>query len=251
MPSASLPPATASSGSLPPPPLISFLASSSSVGRVEAAVGRDRRDERRATALRRGGEDDGAEPVLVAQRQRDVAQGVALEAVDALDDDAVHRLGRERRRLVAGRLALEHLDLVAQRLDLVEALAGAVDHLADRHVEHLGELGEASLLGAEPLDRAGAGDRLDAAEVGADRRLGHDLHGTDVAERPHVGAAAQLDRVPAGLEHADDVAVLVAEEGDGAEVGGLGLGGLVVAHGVVGEDLGVGEVLDLLDLRRR
>ena len=146
---------------------------------------------------------------------------------------------------------LSDLDLVAQRLDLVEPLAGAVDDLADGHVEHVGQLGEAALLLAQPLDRAGAGDRLDAAEVGADRRLGHDLHRADVAEGAHVGAAAELDRVPAGLEHADDVAVLVAEERDGTEVGGLGLGGLVVAHRIVGEDLGVGEVFDLLDLRRR
>ena len=77
-------------------------------------------------------EHDGAEPVLVAQGEGDVAERVALEAVDALDDDAVDGLGGERRRLVAGRLALERLDLVAQRLDLLEALASAVDHLADR-----------------------------------------------------------------------------------------------------------------------
>ena len=39
---------------------------------------------------------------------------------------------------------------------------------------------------------------------------------TDVAGGAHVGAAAQLDRV-ADLEDPDDVAVLVAEEGDRAE----------------------------------
>ena len=82
----------------------------------------------------------------------------------------------------------------------------------------------------------------------ADRALGHDLERADVAERAHVGAAAQLDRVRAGLEHPHDVAVLVAEEGDGAELAGLVLGGLVVAHRVVGEDLAVGEVLDGRDL---
>ena len=78
-------------------------------------------------------------------------------------------------------------------------------------------------IGAEP------GDGLDAAEVRADRALGHDLHRADVAEGAYVGAAAELGGVRAGLEHAHDVAVLVAEEGDGAELLGLGLGGLVVA----------------------
>ena len=40
-----------------------------------------------------------------------------------------------------------------------------------------------------------------------------------------VRAAAQLDR-RSGLEHPHDVAVLVAEEGDGADRLGLALGGL-------------------------
>ena len=75
--------------------------------------------------------------------------------------------------------------------------------------------------------------------------------GADVAEGAHVGAATQLERMPAGLEHAHDVAVLVAEERDRTELGGVVLGGLVVAHRVVGEDLVVGEVFDLADLLGR
>ena len=67
----------------------------------------------------------------------------------------------------------------------------------------------------------------------------------DVAGGPHVGAAAQLGRVRAGLEHPDDVAVLVAEEGDGPELLGEVLGRLVVADRLVGQDLVVGQVLDL------
>ena len=252
MPSASLPPATARSGSFPPPPLISFLASSRSAEASSPLSGRDGGHQRRPAALGRGGEHDGPQAVLVAQREREVAEGVSLEAVDSLDHHAVDRLGRERSPAwppAAWRFSA--LTSSRRARDLLEALAGAVDDLAHGHVEHLGQLGQPPLLLAEPLDRARAGDGLDAAEVGADGRLRHDLHRADVAEGPDVGAAAQLDRVPTRLEHADDVAVLVAEEGDGAEVGGLGLGGLVVAHRVVGEDLGVGEVLDLLDLRRR
>ena len=60
-------------------------------------------------------------------------------------------------------------------------------------------------------------------------------------------AAAQLDRV-AGLEHADDVAVLVAEERDRAERRGLLLGRLERAHRAVGQRLLVGDLLDLGDL---
>ena len=64
----------------------------------------------------------------------------------------------------------------------------------------------------------------------------------------HVGAAAQLGGVRAGLEHAHDVAVLVAEERDGTDLLGVVLGGLVVAHREVVEDVGVDQVLDLADL---
>ena len=62
-----------------------------------------------------------------------------------------------------------------------------------------------------------------------------------------MGAAAQLDRRP-GLEHADDVAVLVAEERDRAQRLGLGLGGLEDPRPLVAERLGVDQPLDLGDL---
>ncbi len=60
-------------------------------------------------------------------------------------------------------------------------------------------------------DAVGSGDGLDAAQVGSDRRLTDDLDRADVAGRPHVRAAAELDRA-SRFEHADHVAVLVAEE---------------------------------------
>ena len=63
-----------------------------------------------------------------------------------------------------------------------------------------------------------------------------------------MGAAAQLDRVAPRLEDPHDLAVLVAEEGDGAQLAGLVHGGLEVAHRGVVEDLAVGQVLDGSDL---
>ena len=55
-------------------------------------------------------------------------------------------------------------------------------------------------------------------------------------------------RLRPGLEDPDDVAVLVAEEGDGAHGLGLGHRHLYDADGVVDEDLVVGQVLDARDL---
>ena len=77
--------------------------------------------------------------------------------------------------------------------------------------------------------------------------LADDLDQADVAGGAHVRAAAQLDRV-ADLEHPDDVAVLVAEEGDRAERRGLVLGRLERARRRVGQRLAVGDPLDLGDL---
>ena len=94
------------------------------------------------------------------------------------------------------------------------------------------------------LERAVAGDRLDPAQVRADRALAHDLDRADEAERAHVRAAAQLRGRPR-LEHAHDLAVLLAEERDRAHALGLGLRRLVVAHGRVGDHLLVGQALDL------
>ena len=53
-----------------------------------------------------------------------------------------------------------------------------------------------------------------------------------------------------GLQDPHDLAVLVAEEGDGAHGLGLGLGGLVDPDPLVGEHLAVGQGLDPFDLLR-
>ena len=95
-----------------------------------------------------------------------------------------------------------------------------------------------------------AGEGFDAAQVGADRTLAHDLDRADVAGGRHVRATAQLERV-AGLEHSHDVAVLVAEEGDGALVARRLLGHLGRRHARVGEHFGVGQLLDATNLRWR
>ena len=100
-------------------------------------------------------------------------------------------------------------------------------------------LAEQRLLVVDVLERAVAGHGLDAAQVRADRALAHDLDRPDEPERVHVRAAAQLDRVLSGFEHAHEVAVLVAEERDRAEALGVVLRRLVVTHRRVGDDLGL------------
>ena len=63
-----------------------------------------------------------------------------------------------------------------------------------------------------------------------------------------MGATAQLNRVAAGLQHPHHLAVLLAEEGDGAQLLGPIEGRLEVAARGVVEHLGVDQVLHLGDL---
>ena len=109
----------------------------------------------------------------------------------------------------------------------------------------LGGLGEHPLVALQERDAGLAGDGLDAAQVRADRALADDLDRADVAGRADVRAAAQLDR-RAGLEHAHDVAVLVAEEGDRAERLGLRLAwSRTTRTAVLASVARVGDALDL------
>ena len=74
----------------------------------------------------------------------------------------------------------------------------------------------------------------------------------DLGGRAHVRAAAQLARVGAvaDLDHAHDLAVLLAEQRHRAEALGLLEGGGDRAHGVVGGDPRVDGVLDVAQLLR-
>ena len=252
MPSGSLPPATARSARLAAAALDGLGGVGDELAGVEPAVaarrrprGRRRRRRARRRARRRGCRAGRAR----RRRGRGCRRGRGRRPGRRRRRRPPGRRGRRRRRWPAcgaGRRARWRSALTSSA-----RLRAPSTTSADRHVQRLGRRRQGGLGVAEPLDRAGAGDGLDPAEVGADRALADDLQRADVAEGAHVGAAAQLGRVRAGLEHPDDVAVLVAEEGDGAERLGLGLRRLVVAHRRVGEDLGVGEVLDLADLLGR
>ncbi len=131
-----------------------------------------------------------------------------------------------------------------QRLDLVEPALHATDELVGRRPDETGGIGDQLLVALQQTDGVLAGDRLDAAQVGPDGRLADDLDETDVAAARDVGATAQLDRV-ADLEHPDDVAVLVAEEGDRAERRRFVLRRLERPSRRVGQRLAVGEPFDL------
>ena len=216
------------------------------IGGGDALVGLDRGDEAHPAGRRLAEQHHAADAGLLSDRDREIAQVARLDAVDPFDDDAVLG-GRGELGGASGRqLGPERLDLGLERLDLVELALHAVDHVAGLPDE-LSDLTELTLVALQQLDRRRPGQGLDPAQVGADRRLADDLDGADVAGGAHVRAAAELDR-GAGLEDADDVAVLVAEERDRAHRFGLGLARLERSRPLVAEGLGVDEPLDLVDL---
>ena len=93
-------------------------------------------------------------------------------------------------------------------------------------------------------ERTIACERFDASHVGPDRALTNDLDRPDEPERAHVRAAAQLDR-RSGFEHPHTVAVLLSEERDRSTLFGVGFRHLDVRDRSVGDDLLVGQLLDL------
>ena len=85
-------------GALPPPPLTGLGRLGDQLARVEAAVGRDGGDQADAAALGRADDDHGPDAGAVADGDGEVAQVVAVEAVDPGHDDAVDGRGGQRRR---------------------------------------------------------------------------------------------------------------------------------------------------------
>ena len=196
---------------------------------------------------RLAGEHDDVDVGRVADGDRQLAEVVRRQTVDARDDDAVDRPGGELARLGAGEPGAQLLVLVVEGAQLVELAPDATGRRRRGVPTRLAISPRQSLVALEERHRAGAGDGLDASQVGADRPFADDLDRADVAGGADVRAAAELDRT-ARLEHTHDVAVLLAEEGDRAEALGLVLGCLEGPHRRVRQRLAVRQVLDAGDL---
>ncbi len=181
-----------------------------------------------------------ARTVSWASRRRSSFERPSCRAITAPSVALRREVGRGGQRL----LRLEPLELLLEAAHLLGEPLDPLGELLGRGAEQRGRAAQQRFLVLDVGERAVAGDRLDAPQVRADRALAHDLDRTDEAERVHVGTAAELGR-RTGFEHADDVAVLLAEERDRADALGFGLRRLVVAHGRVGDHLLVGEPLHL------
>ena len=100
-----------------------------------------------------------------------------------------------------------------------------LEHLAERapapppapRCKRAGQPLHACLERLQVGERVVARHRLDAADAGGDAAFRDDLEQADVAGARDVGAAAEL-AARADVEHADLVAVLLAEQHHGAEL---------------------------------
>jgi len=100
------------------------------------------------------------------------------------------------------------------------------------------------------LDRAAARHRLDPAHPGRDPALRGDHQQADVAGALHVTAAAQLagEVAVANRDHPHRVAVLLAEQGHGAQAARLADRHHLLPDRLVADDRPVGQPLDLAQL---
>ncbi len=93
-------------------------------------------------------------------------------------------------------------------------------------------------------DGTAAGERLHAPHSRCERTVGDDLEHADVAGAVDVAASAELTRVVARRDDANDVAVFLVEHRDGARAPGLADGHALLAHLEVLADLEIDLLFD-------
>ena len=139
------------------------------------------------------------------------------------------------------------LGALAGGLQGLRRAAGAGERVL-RGAEQLADLAQAVLALAEPVDRGGAGERLDPADVGRARALGGDLEDADLGRVGDVGAAAELAGDAVDLDHPHPLAVFLAEQRHRPQLLGLGAVHLQPAHRQALLDPVVDAILDLAQL---
>ena len=131
----------------------------------------------------------------VPSGDRELTELVATQAVAPGDDDTIDGGRGERDPFRAGLLGALGRQLLLKLPDLADEARHPFGQLGRADLERIGELAQLHLFVVDAGQRGVTGDGEDAPEVGADRSLAGDLDRTDEAERVHVRAAAQLDRV--------------------------------------------------------
>ena len=160
-------------------------------------------------------------------------------------------MGKQRREHIVADHALGALGLGAHLLQGLLVSRHALGHVEGRHAQGGRGLLQLGLHLVHIGERAVARHGLDAAHVGAHRRLARDLQKADLGGIAHMAAAAQLTGKVARLHHAHDLAVLLAEQPRDAGGAGLLQRRLVNSGGSGAHDVLVGLALHLGQLLGR
>ena len=196
-----------------------------------------------------GAEDDDCGPVLVAQPIRHLPQGLDVDAVDAAGEDvhtadSPHAVGHVV-ALRPGQLALQAADLFFQRALLGEQFFQARDRVLVRAAQDVVHAVQHPFAAPDPIERRGAGHRLDPPHPRSHARLGLEFEQADVAGSADVGAAAQFGREIPHAQHPHPVAVLLPEEGQRALFDRLAERHFPAVHLGVRPHVGVDAIFDL------
>ena len=150
---------------------------------------------------------------------------------------------------VGGLAGAELLQRVVQVLQLGHDLLRLLTQLAGLGLQNGGGLEQHLLVAVHHGQRGTAGGRLDAAHARGYGELAADVEHAHLGGVVQVSAAAELHRVAvAHVHHPDGVAVLLAEQGDGAPLLGLLDGHLLGDHVIAGQDRLVDHGADLSQL---
>ena len=186
--------------------------------------------------------------MLVHERAEAVLVEAGHLACDQLHAAHIDRLSAAIRAAAHGGLHLGLLQLTRQPAMVVEHRAQAYRQLGGTGIERRSRLRDGLALLAERFGGTGARDGLDAPHTRGHAAFGGDREEADVAGGADVRPAAELHAEAGHGDHADRVAVLLAEErhrtGGDRLLGGAHLG----RHGRVRQHLRVDDAFDLEEL---
>src|SRR6201996_98563 len=203
----------------------------------------------RDTAIGGTGQKYYAVDKLLLELVHAVAQGLGVEAFQASRDntDAVDVLGRGSQvgGGRTGRLGTQGFQFALELFLLVEDLAQFLHGIVTAARQQLRQLAKAAFLVGHVSQSPSAGDRLDTTNAGGDTRLADDLEQADIARTADMRTAAELGGELAHLQYTYFVAVLLAEQRDGAEVDRFVVAHVMDFRGVVAANLFVDHRFDL------
>jgi hypothetical protein len=225
-------------------------------------IRRDQGHEGRLVALRtghQGAEDDNGAAQPLSEPAALLAQGLKAGGLNPggkhADPANLADLGGQSSHGLFGQLALQPLGLAVGGGQVRFQGLGLGHHGLRRGLKYLAHRGQQAQPLVDVLLGGSASDGLNAAQTRADAALGGDLEVANLAGPMHVGAAAQLSGEVAGAQrglffltrlnllahgdHANGIAILLAKEGGGAILNGLGIGKDSGPHWQVGADGGV------------